>query len=75
MKFYSKKDKIFKYLQDSVHGEQIVVEVIDWEALLSGNYKIAEHSTPNCFDKTCSAMSCSECYYDFCKKFGIKIKK
>lgn len=75
MKFYSKKDAIFKYLQDSVHGGLTVVEITDLEALLSGNYKIAQDSTPNCFDKICNARSCSECYYDFCKKFGIKIKK
>ena len=75
MKFYSKKDKIFKYLQDSLHSEQTIVEIKDWDALFSGNYKIAEDSTPNCFDKTCKARSCIECYYDFCKKFGIKIKK
>lgn len=75
MKFYSKKDKIFKYLQDSLHSEQTIVEITDWEALLSGNYKIAEDSTPNCFDIKCNGRYCSKCYYDFCKKFGIKIKK
>lgn len=75
MRFYNKKDKILKYLQDTLHDGQTIVEVKDWNALFSGIYKIADNSTPNCFDIKCNYRSCSQCYHDFCRKFGIEIKK
>lgn len=75
MIFYNKKDKILKYLQDNLHDGQTIVEVKDWNDLFSGSYKIAGNSTPNCFDIKCNGRCCSQCYYDFCRKFGIEIKK
>lgn len=75
MRFYNKKDEIFKYLKDSLHGADSIVIVNNWDKLLSGNFNKASDSTPNCFDIKCNGRDCSKCYYDFCKKFGIEIKK